>query len=167
MWSNHCFSFQLFYVKLKRLSLWSPAPSNLWIIPVLVFDVIIADQCSFQHINLKTSYAFLKEDAALPNTEIMELLCSFFLLLLHIPLFKHPRITVAPLGTEFSKNTCPFDDPFQFFRLPEQKSLFLFLCMTLHLLIFKCIGIACVHVTMWSWLLSISELYPFCYLPFP
>lgn len=157
---------QLFSVKLKRLSLWSPAPSNLWMIPVLVFDVIVADQCSFQHIQLKTRYAFLK-DAALSNTEIMELLCSYFLFLLHIPLFKHPRITVAPLGTEFSTNPCPLDDPFQCFWLPEEKPLSLFLCMTLHLLILKCIGIACVHVTMWSWLPCICELYPFCYLPFP
>lgn len=159
--------FQLCSVKLKRLSLWSPAASNLWIIPVLGFDVIVADQCSIQHINLTSGYAFLEEDVALPDTEVMELWCSYFLLLLHIPLFKHPRITVAPLGTEFSKNPCPFDNPFQCFWLPEQQSLSLFLCMTLHLLILKCIGIACVHGTMWSWLLCISDLYPFCYLPFP
>lgn len=36
-----------------------------------------------------------------------------------------------------------------------------------HLLILKRVGVACVHVTMGSWLLCISELYPFCYVPFP
>lgn len=36
-----------------------------------------------------------------------------------------------------------------------------------HLLILKGVGVAGVHAAMWSWLLCISELYPWCYLPFP
>lgn len=42
-------------------------------------------------------------------------LVTYFLLLLHSPLFKHPRITVAPLGTQLSKKSMFIWWPFPVF----------------------------------------------------
>lgn len=121
----------------------------------------------FSTYDLENGWRFSKKDAALPNIEIMEFLCPAFFSCFMFFFFKHPRIPVALLGTAFSKNLCSSDDPFQCSWSLEQKSLPLFLCMTLGLLILKCVGIACVHLTAWSWLPCVSQLYPGCYLLFP